>query len=192
MVALKDDPILYIGLDIGVKRDTTGLACLYQDYDTGQIHLWGHRIFVPPVNIEKQVEPVLLSIFEKQRVAALMFDPYMMATTAQRLKEKGYESRLQEVNQLTHMTEACNTLHSCMTEERLTLYPDADIRAQFSVAAAKHTERGWRIIKQKQSRPIDIVVAIAMALLGVTQETGQALHPSFNVAQHTRSAWSLP
>jgi phage terminase large subunit-like protein len=192
MVALPHDPILYLGLDIGVKRDTTGLAALYQDYEGGHIGLWGHRIFAPPVLLEKQVLPVIMRLFETQRVAALLFDPQQAAMLEQRLREEGYGARLQEVNQLTLMTEACNTLHTSITEGRLLLYPDADVRSHFAVAAAKHTERGWRIIKQKQAKPIDIVVAIAMALLGLTDQVGHALHPSFHAGQHARSAWSLP
>ena len=188
----RNDPILYLGLDIGIKRDTTGLAALYQDPRNQQIYLWGHQIFIPPVNLEKQVEPVLFYLFDTQRVAALLFDPTQAASTEQRLREKGFGNRLIEVNQLTEMTQACNILHEGLNTGRFIFYPDAEVRSQFSWAAAKQTERGWRIIKQRQSRPIDIVVAIAMALLGVTDEVGHAQHPSFNAGQHARSAWSLP
>lgn len=186
------DPILYVGLDIGIRLGTTGIAALYQDEQTHQVKLWGHRIFSPPVNIGKQVEPILFRLFDTQRVAALLYDPMQAASTEQRLREAGFGAHLIEVNQLTRMTQACNTLHEALNTQRLVLYPDAEVRAQFSWAAAKQTERGWRIIKQRQSRPIDIVVAIAMALLGVTEEVGHALHPSFSSYQHARSAWSLP
>ena len=186
------DPILFVGLDIGVKRDTTGIAAVYQDYESGFIHLWGHRIFTPPVAIERQVLPVLLGLFENQRVAQLLFDPMQAATLEQKLREKGYGSKLMEINQLTRMTEACNILHTCLNEGKLLLYPDKDVRSHFAVAAARHTERGWRIVKQKQSRPIDVVVALAMALLGLTDQVGHALHPSFQPAFHARSFWSLP
>ena len=186
-----DDPILYLGLDIGIKRDTTGLVALYLDQEDHCIHLWGHRIFPPPVNLVTQVEPVLFGLFAHQRVAAMMFDPYMAATTEQRLREQGYASRLLEVNQMTAMVEAANTLHACLTEGKLTLYPDPELRSQFAYAAAKQTERGWRIIKQKQSRPIDAVIAMAMALWGMTQDVGHSLHPAFNSQVHARSAWDL-
>ena len=190
--AIQDDPILYIGVDIGIKRDTSAVTAIYPDYDDSYFGLWGHRIFLPPVNMVKDVEPCLFNLLENQRVAAVMFDPYQMATTQQKLEEAGFGSKLIEVNQSTEMRLAANILHSHMTEGSFMLYKDSELRAHFSWCHAEHGERGWHIKKKRQTQPIDGVVSIAMALMGATGEIGHAQHPGFETTVHAKSILSLP
>ena len=187
-----NDAILHMGLDVATKRDTCAVAALCHDYVKDQFYLFGHKIWTPPVNIAEDVEPWLFKTLEKFRVASLQYDPFQAVTTIQRLTAAGYGSKLVEINQLTEMTKAANILHSVCQEGRLILYDDPEVRAQFSWANAEHTERGWRIVKKKQSRPIDVVVAVAMALLGATGETGYALHRAYEPDKHGRSAMDLP
>ena len=66
-----EDPILYIGVDIGIKRDTSAVTAIYPNYDDHFFGLWGHKIFSPPVNMVKEVEPCLFKLLENQRVAAV-------------------------------------------------------------------------------------------------------------------------
>ena len=187
-----DDPLLFVGLDIAVKRDTCAVAAVYRDHDTREVILWGHQIWQPPVNLVTQVEPMLFRLFTSARIAALLYDPYQAASTAQRLSESGYGPRLIEVNQQTQMVPAANTLHHLITTGQLVAYRDPDVRAQFSWCAAQHTERGWRIVKQKQTKPIDVVVALAMACAGAVGDLGHTQHPGYNPLLHARSAEVLP
>ena len=64
------------------------------------------------------------------------------------------------------------------------LYRDATIRNQFSWCAAKTTEKGYRIVKQQQSKPIDIVVALAMATWGSSQDISYTTHPTYDRSLH--------
>ena len=191
MSALVADPLLWVGLDIGVKRDTSAVAAWYQDYETGQLRLWGHKIWTPPVNLYTQVEPVLFRLLRTQRVVALLFDPYQFEASRQRLAEAGYGHKLIEVNQMTQMVPAASTLHAHIVEKKLRLYNDGMIRAHFGAAVFQETERGPRVKKKKQSKPIDFVVASMMALLGATEETGQRQLPSLSPLRHTRSITDL-
>lgn len=186
-----NDPILHLGLDIATKRDTCAVVGLVHDYDKDIFYQYGHKIWHPPVNIAEDVEPWLFEILEKERVAHLLYDPYQAVTTIQRLEAAGYGAKLVEVNQLTEMTRAANALHSVCTEGRIVMYSDPEVKAQFSWASAQHTERGWRIVKSKQSRQIDVVVALAMSLLGATGEIGYAMHQSYEPDIHSRSAMDL-
>ena len=52
---LIEDPILHIGVDIATKRDTSAVAAVYKHPFRNQYHLWGCKIFTPPVNIHKTV-----------------------------------------------------------------------------------------------------------------------------------------
>ena len=186
------DPILFIGVDIGIKRDTSAISAIYHDYDENRFKMWGIRIYKPPVNMVTQVEPCLLRLLRTQREALLNYDPYMMATTRQRLVEEGYDSKLNEVNQATEMILASNTLHSHCMEDTFDLGNDQELRSHFAHCNAKQTERGWRIVKRDQSLPVDGVVATAMALMAATGDEEYNRHPSFTPSMHGRSIEVIP
>lgn len=181
------DPVLFLGLDVATKRDTCALVAVTPDDDFDTYAVWGFRIWEPPVDLVRQVEPVIHHIFNTQPVAGLWYDPFQAITIAQRLKAAGHGHRLIEVNQQTQMTGAANILQSMLTESRLILPPEDELRAPFSWTAAKQTERGWRIIKLIQTKKIDVVVALAMALFGAAQESGHGTYPAWSTVKHVRN-----
>ena len=184
----KVDPIVFLGLDVATKRDTCALVGVTPDEKFDEFMLWGARIWEPPVNLVTQVYPVIVHLFENYPVAGLWYDPYQAVTLSQQLRADGHAHRLVEVNQQTQMTSAANTMHSVLTEGRLDLPEEPkDIRSHFSYASAKQTERGWRIIKLVQTRKIDAVVALAMALYGATEEAGHGTFPAWQSSMHARN-----
>jgi phage terminase large subunit-like protein len=184
----KVDPIIFLGLDVATKRDTCALVGVTPDEKFDEFLVWGARIWEPPVNLVTQVYPVIKYIFETFAVAGLWFDPYQAVTLTQQLRADGHGHRLIEVNQQTQMTSAANTMHSVLTENRLDIGEDPkDLRAHFSYASAKQTERGWRIIKLVQTRKIDAVIALAMALHGATEESGHGTYPAWQSKMHARN-----
>jgi hypothetical protein len=54
-------------------------------------------------------------------------------------------------------------LFDLLTGKTLRLYPADDLRAQALNTVAIESPRGWRLAKEKASRKIDAVVALAMA-----------------------------
>jgi phage terminase large subunit-like protein len=182
-----DDPVVYLGLDVATKRDTCALVGVAPDDTFDSWTVWGYRIWQPPVDLVTQVEPVLDYVFNHSPVAGLWYDPYQAITLTQRLRANGHGHRLVEVNQQTRMTAAANTLHSTLTENRLALPDDVELRSHFSWASAKQTERGWRIIKLVQTKKIDVVVALAMALMGASQEHGHGTYPAWSSKLHVRT-----
>ena len=185
----RNDPMLFMGLDVATKRDTCALVALAPDdtFDTWQV--WGCRIWQPPVNLVTQVLPVLEKLFQRFPVAGLWYDPYQAVTMAQQLRTKGHGHKLVEVNQQTQMTAAANTLQSAFLEDRIDLIDMPVLRSHFASAAARRTERGFRIIKLTQVKQIDAVVATAMALLGATQEAGYGTTPAWSSELHMRSPY---
>ncbi len=188
------NPILYLGVDIGVSRDTAAIAAVYP-YD-GKLHLWGHKIVVPTpdkrVNIHHEITDTLLSILEKERVAQIMYDPYQFISESQRLVDMGYGRLMREVNQQTENTVFSNTLETHLTNGTLVMYKDMEIRNHFLWCVAKEGERGIRIVKRKQTKPIDFVVSLGMALYGATTEEGHLYHPSFNESIHSKPLEAMP
>lgn len=181
------DAILYLGLDVATKRDTCALVAVSPDDAFETYFEYGHRIWIPPVDLVRQVEPVLDWIFTNLPVAGMWYDPYQAVTLVQRLEAKGHRHKLIEVNQQTQMTKAVNTLQSLLTENRLALIDDPATKAQFSWVAAKNTERGLRIIKTAQTKKIDYVAALAMAVLGAAEEGGLGTYPAWSSTTHLRS-----
>ena len=187
-----EDPVLYLGVDIAIKRDTAAIVAVIKHPEEHLFAIWGHAIFKPPVNIHQQPVALLERLLKDYRVAQVRYDPYQFQSEAQRLSDSGYKRLMREVNQQTEMVEYANTLDTHIKNGTILFYPDPDLRSHFSWAAAQETERGWRIIKRKQSRQIDAVVATAMALSGATSDIGYMKHPSYNEESHTRSLVSLP
>lgn len=196
-----EDPVIYIGVDIGVKRDTSAIAGVYRG--EGGFYLWGHKIIVPHpkgslthaptvVNIHKSVSDTLLALCQTKRVAGIWYDPYQFISESQRLTDLGFGRLLFEVNQQTEMPVFSNMLETCITEGTLFLYKDAEIKNHFLWTTAKETERGWRIVKRKQTKPIDFVVALGMALYGASSDEGELHHPSYREDVHSMPMEMLP
>ena len=182
-----EDPLLYVGIDVGIKRDTTAISSVYpmsyrstvEDSGAERIYaMWACAIFHPPVNMITQVQPYLARLLKNQRIVKLGYDPYQMATTSQWLEQEGYGDLCEEINQNSQMILAANTLHSHCWDETFVMPKDGVVRSHFTACAAEYKERGWRIVKQKQSKQIDGVVATAMALMMATEDRGHIFHPS--------------
>jgi hypothetical protein len=61
-------------------------------------------------------------------------------------------------------------LFDLLTGKNLRLYPSADLRTQALNTISVDSSRGWRISKEKSSRKIDAIVALAMACVGALDE----------------------
>jgi len=187
-----EDPILFLGVDIGIKRDTSAISAVYRHHDTGLFCLWGIRIFPAPVNMLTQVEPLLFWLFQNHRIAACAFDETQFASTQARLEADGYANKLLAINQNTTLKKATSTLHAHCNDRQFLPHKDSDLRSQISWCSVKHTEQGPHITKSNQNRQIDGVVATAMALLAATGDLGFVMHQGFDSQIHAKSAMSLP
>jgi hypothetical protein len=69
----------------------------------------------------------------------------------------------------TNCTLMGQTLFDLLNGRNLKLYPSAELRQQALSTVAIENPRGWRIAKEKASKKIDAIVAVAMASVGAVQ-----------------------
>src|SRR5208282_469807 len=120
------------------------------DQKAQQLRLVTHYIFQPtvddPLDFESKIERTLLQLRKRFRVRKVVFDPYQMQATAQRLTRAGLQT--EEFPQSSaNLTEASQNLFDLIRGQNLIAYPDAVMRLAISHTVAVETPRGWRIAK---------------------------------------------
>jgi Phage Terminase len=163
---------IHAGVDASTKRDSTALIAVTINKKTGCVQLVQHQIFTPspgdPINFEMTVERVLLEWQQRYQLQKVLFDPYQMQASAQRLAKVGLP--IEEYPQtLSNLTAATSNLFDLISERRLVLYPNAAMRLAASRAVIVESARGWRLDKLKQQHHIDVIVALSMACLAAVQ-----------------------
>jgi phage terminase large subunit-like protein len=157
---------VYAAVDASTKHDSTAIVVTHWDDKAQQVRLIGHRVFQPspeePLNFEATIEKTVLDLRKRFFLRKVLYDPYQMQATAQRLRRAGVtlEEFPQSPNNLTSVSQ---NLFELIQGQGLRVYPAPDIRLAISRTLAIRTPRGWRIGKDKQPHKIDVVVALAMA-----------------------------
>ncbi len=164
-VSDKELPI-YVGVDASVKHDSTAIVAVTWDKEAQKVRLVFHRVFQPsptePLDFEGAIENTITDLAQRFRVRKVLFDPFQMAATSQRLARQGIQ--IEEFPQSTpNLTAASQNLYELINGHNLIAYHDAAMCLSVSRAVAIESPRGWRITKEKQSHKIDVVVALAMA-----------------------------
>jgi hypothetical protein len=166
---------IYVGVDASVKHDSSAVVATSWDERAQQVRLVFHRVFQPspqdPLDFESTIEQTLLDLHQRFNVAKVLFDPYQMQATAQRLTRAGL--MIEEFPQSpANLTAASQNLFELINGGNIVCYPDAAMRLAISRAVAVESSRGWRIAKEKQSHKIDVVVALAMSALAAVRRQG--------------------
>lgn len=156
---------LHTAVDIGVKRDWAAVASVIRDSDG--LSLGPYRIWKPAKGAEvdlTSVEDYLIELDAGYSLSSLAGDPSQFLYMKQRLNAGGI--RTEEFSQHpAQMTKAGNALFDTIRQGKLAVYAGAaDLRECVLNARGKETERGVRLVKQKQSRKIDAAIALAMAV----------------------------
>jgi len=157
---------IWIGVDASVKHDSSAVVAVTYDIKAQQVILVCHRVFQPsptdPLNFEATIEATLLDLNSRFQIRQVLFDPYQMVGTAQRLAKSGI--RIEEFSQSSpNLTAASQQLYDLIKDQNLRLYPDTAMRLAMTRTIAVESARGWRISKEKQSHKIDTIIALAMA-----------------------------
>ena len=179
-----------LGVDLAYRRDTAAVVAVSRQ-SNDFYYRFGHRIWEPPVHIP-HVTDFVLKCLNRFRVVGIYFDPFQYISETQRLVDAGYEQLLHEVNQNTGSVQFSNCLHGTIQRGDFYVYADPTVRGQYSWANAESTERGWRIVKRKQTRCIDVVVAEAMALHGAMQHHDHLQAQSYDEVIHAADLEDLP
>jgi phage terminase large subunit-like protein len=166
---------IYVGIDASVKHDSSAIVATTWDATAQQVRLVCHYVFQPspdrPLDFEATIERTLLDLSKRYNIVRVLFDPYQMVATAQRLTRAGLQ--IEEFPQSpANLTATSQNLFELINAGDLVCYPDAGMRLAISRAVAVETSRGWRIAKEKQSHKIDVVVALAMSALAAVRGQG--------------------
>ena len=169
---------VWIGVDASVKRDSTAIVAVHWDRKAQKARLVWHRIYQPlpdqPIDFEA-IEDTIRDLHKRYRVRGVLYDPYQMKASAQRLRREGVP--IEEFPQSApNLTEASQNLYELIKGRNLVAYPDAAVRLAVSRAVAVETPRGWRIAKDKQSHKIDVVVALSMAALAAVRAQSESTY----------------
>jgi len=172
---------IWVAVDASVKYDSTAIVAVTWEQKGQRVRLVTHRVFQPrpeePLNFEATIEQTLLDLRKRFCLCKMLYDPYQMQATAQRLSRAGVP--LEEFPQSpANLTTIAQNLFELIRGQNLLAYPDPEIRLAISHAVASETPRGWRISKHVQSHKIDVVVALAMAAHAAVQGQGE---PYYNL-----------
>lgn len=164
LLPTKDHP-LFVGVDAGIKHDNAAIAAVYRAGN--KIALAVHRIWRPtpekPLDLEATIESFLRELHERYRVRAILCDPYQLHRSITTLKGAGLPIR--EFPQSTPNTTVMGqALFDLLAGKNLRLYPSEEMRQQALSTVAIESPRGWRIAKERTSKKIDGIVALAMAV----------------------------
>lgn len=185
-------PAMFVGVDAGIKHDTAAVVAVYWLDD--KLTVAQHRIWKPspqePLDIEATIETFLRDLHARYRVVDIVVDPYQLHRTITSLRGAGLKIR--EFPQTTgNTTQMGQTLFDLLNGRNLRLYPADDLRRQALHTVAVENPRGWRIAKEKASRKIDAIVALAMAAVAaIDGKDRAACSPGSPIlVGDTRSQW---
>jgi phage terminase large subunit-like protein len=159
---------LVVGVDAGVKRDSTALVAVGYDAHRGKVGIAYHRIWTPTpdqqIDLEATVEKELLNLYNRFKVVSVVYDPTHLMQIMLRLKSKGLPA-FEFPQTGDKMLSASQLLFDLFRNKNIEAYPDEVFRRHIQMAVAEATARGYRIKKGKTSsrHHVDGAVALAMA-----------------------------
>lgn len=111
------------------------------------------------------IEDDLLELFAQYDVAAAGYDPRYLDRSAEILATRLPDASIIAVEPTSKvMRDAFTTLERAAIDGRLRHRGDAAIASHLAAVHAARDDRGWVIRKRRQSRPIDAVPAMAIAV----------------------------
>ncbi len=157
-------------VDIGTKSDTSAVVAVAKK--DNRIVLAAHRKWTPsaddPIDIE-EVEKFLLELKDRFDVIEVRYDTYQFHRSGMSLAKEGL-NMVEFPQTVANLTEMGQNLFDLIKGKNLRLYADSDMRAHAQNARAQETPRGFRIVKGKSTKKIDLMIALAMAALGAIED----------------------
>jgi phage terminase large subunit-like protein len=157
------DRALFVGVDAGIKHDTSAIAAVYREGDWLELAL--HRIWTPSgaaLDLEETIEAYLLALCAAYHVQQVVADPYQMHRSITTLQAQ-HVPIIEFPQTVANTVRMGQGLFELLKGVNLRLYASDDLRAQALNTVAVENPRGYRIAKGKASRKIDAIVALSMA-----------------------------
>jgi phage terminase large subunit-like protein len=162
---------LRVAMDASTKGDRSAIVSTYDE--DGRVKLGPKRFWQPskkhPMDLEETMEKYILELHVGYTLLSVRYDPYQLHRSATTLRKKGVP--MEEYPQTTgNLTAIGKNLYDLVEYRNIVLYESDDLRQEAQNAVAKETERGFRIVKDKASKKIDQIIALAMAALPPTKQ----------------------
>jgi phage terminase large subunit-like protein len=165
---------VYLGVDIGIHHDMSAVAWAHKLAD-GRILLgcktWSvdgkndaaaHELVAGGTMRLELVEQFIRELGRRYRVREIAYDPTYFARSAQLLEDDGFTT-IEFLPAGNPMLEAYQAFFQGCNEGTVAHDGDPVLAAHVAAAAAKKTERGWKLYKLKASQPFDACVASVLA-----------------------------
>jgi phage terminase large subunit-like protein len=161
---------IFVGVDAGIKHDNAAVVAVRWDDD--KLALVSHRIWRPtptePLDLEGTIEEHLRELHDRYSVAEILCDPYQLHRSITTLQGAGLP--IKEFPQSTvNTTRMGQVLFDLLNGKNLRIYSAGDLRQQALNTVAIEGSRGFRIAKEKTSKKIDAIVALAMACISAVE-----------------------
>ncbi len=158
---------IVVAVDAGIKSDTSAVVAVAKK--DNRIVLVSHRKWTPssenPIDIEETIEKYLLELKDRFNIIEVRYDPYQLHRTGTSLAKEDL-NMVEFPQTIPNLTEMGQNLFDLIKGRNLRLYADAGMRTHAQNARAQETPRGFRIVKGKSTKKIDLIIALAMAALG--------------------------
>jgi phage terminase large subunit-like protein len=158
---------VWVGVDIGGSRASTAVVAVTRDLRVAEV------IVFEGDDAVLKVPDVVLGLARRYDVREVIYDPWRFRSEALRLERDHGLVAVAFPQSHTRMTIAAEGLHAAIVEQRLRHPGHPVLDHHIAAAAARRTGRGWRLVKA-DDRPIDSVIALAMAIERAQAETPAA------------------
>ena len=160
---------LFLGVDVGLKSDSTAVVAVKYDRNTDKLVVAGHRIWQPQpgqiLDLGSTLEFFIRGLSQRAMIVKLLYDPSQAQRSMQMLREMWID--VEELPQTqNNLSVATQSLYDCLINRQLRIYPNQELRAHVLNASTKETERFFRLTKENQKCKIDACVALSFAILG--------------------------
>jgi phage terminase large subunit-like protein len=161
---LVDGAPTWVGLDAGIKRDSTAVVVVQRRED-GRLHAMA-RIWVPtpetPVDLTEAMQ-YIRELDDRYQIEAVSYDPRFFDVPAKMLSDEGV--KMVEIPQsIERMTPAVGNLYELIQQRGLTHDGTAEFATQVLNAVPRSNDRGFILSKGKSRGRIDAAVALALAV----------------------------
>jgi phage terminase large subunit-like protein len=175
----EDGDIAYLGIDLGLKRDTAAVTAVVPMEEDGRVtfetwcHVWGlanEKGEFPPCHEEVDDTRLSISLVEEYvinlallgwQIAAIAYDPYRFERSAQELSESFIVVEFPQTD--SKMVPASEDLYADVKDKLIRHDGDEILNKHVMAGVAQETGRGWRLTKRLAKKPVDALIGLAMA-----------------------------
>lgn len=180
-VVIPDHADVWVGVDIGLRHDTSAVVCISQEEATDETPgrwIVEATVFEPPEGGELQlavVENHIMDLADKFTVRGVAYDRWAFSRSAQELEARGLRTiEFPMTNERT--VPACARLLEAVNRGEFVHDGDPVLEAHIEAGAVRMTERGWRISKGRTTQvgtgKIDALIALLLVFTIASQNAG--------------------